>query len=54
MAGKLNLNLSKSKKHNLHVSFAVEIIRKLLFDSESISSKEFQNVVKAANRSVKK
>lgn len=54
MSKKLNLNLSESEKHNLNVSFAVEIIRKLLFETETISSKEFQNVVKIANRSVKK
>lgn len=46
------LNDSDTKLFSINI--AVEIIRHLLYVDEVISSEEFQNVIKYANRSVKK
>lgn len=54
MPNKIDFKLSDSDKKILNINIAVEIIRNLLFVNEVITSEEFQNVIKYANRSVKK
>ena len=53
VSNKIDFKLSDSNKKILNMNFAVEIIRNLLFVNEVITSEEFQNVIKCANRSVK-
>ncbi len=53
MSNRIDFKLSDSNKKILNMNLAVEIIRNLLFVNEVITSEEFQNVIKCANRSVK-
>ena len=53
VSNKIDFKLSDSNKKILNMNFAVEIIRNLLFVNEVITSEEFKNVIKCANRSVK-
>ena len=49
-----DFKLNDSNKKLFSINIAVEVIRHLLYVDEVISSTEFQNVIKNANRSVNK
>ena len=53
MTNGFSLDLPNVDSNQFYVCIAVEIIKKILFKSNSISSKELNNVIAIANRSVK-
>lgn len=53
VTNKFSLDLLGIDRNEFNVCIAVEIIKKVLFKNDDISSKELSNVIAIANRSVK-